>query len=300
MKKVLLFGSTGFIGSHLKPALIEAGYEVFDPRIEIRNREEVEEAMDQAEPDLVINATGITGKPNVDWCEDHPEETLSVNIGGSLNIASLAHERNLYMVQIGSGCIYDGEVEGGYTEEDEPNYTGSIYSRSRMLSEKALKEFPKVLQLRIRIPILGKPHPKNLIDKLKKYPSMINRLNSCTVIEDFIPATLKLIEKKETGIMNMTNVGAMDHQSIMSLYKEIVDPSFEINVMPETQQADLCLRRSNCVLSSEKREALGAHMPPLEESLKTILMKYKNEQAGTSGVSVANVELKVKSVEGNS
>lgn len=279
MKKILLLGATGFIGSHLKPALVEAGYKVHDPRLEVRNHTEIEKAAYDLKPDVIINATGMTGKPNVDWCEEHPAETMSVNVGGSLNVASVAAEFGIYMVQISSGCIYDGEKEGGFTEEDEPNYKGSLYSRSRLYCEQILKEFDNVLQLRIRIPILGKPNPKNLIDKLKKYPKMINKLNSCTVIEDFIPATLHLIENKETGIFNMTNMGAMDHQSIMNLYKEIVDPNFEINLMEEKEQADLCLRRSNCILNSDKREKAGANMPQLEESLRKVLAQYKEEMS---------------------
>ncbi|MFH0820374.1 MAG: hypothetical protein V1908_01225, partial [Candidatus Peregrinibacteria bacterium] len=158
---------------------------------------------------------------------------------------------------------------------DEPNYFGSAYSRSRIESEKALKKFPNALQLRIRIPLLGKPNPKNLIDKLVKYPKMINAMNSCTVIEDFLPAVLQLIEKRATGVFNMTNIGAMDHVGIMTLYQQIVDPSFKINLMTDAEQKELCKRRSNCVLNVEKRENLGVHMPPLEESLKRILQNYR-------------------------
>ena len=277
MKKILLFGSTGFIGSQLKEALEEKGYEVFGPRIEIRNFDEVKKTFEDTQPDYVINATGMTGRPNVDWCETHPVETLSVNVGGSLNIASVAHSMNIKVAQLSSGCVYGGDNNGeGNTEETEANFFGSIYSRSRIISENLLKEFPNVLQLRIRIPIMGEPSPKNLIDKMLLYPKMINIENSCTVMEDFIPATLQLIEMGTIGIINMTNIGAMDHESIMTLYKEIVDPNFVINIMPKDEQDELCKRRSNCVLSSEKREALGVHMPPLEESLRKILIDYKN------------------------
>ena len=275
MKKILLLGSTGFIGSHLKPALEGAGYKVYAPRIEIRNHTEIEEAVYKIRPDVIINATGITGKPNVDWCETHPSETFSVNVAGSINIATVAEEFGVYMVQMASGCVYDGYKKGGYTEEDEPNYFGSLYSRSRVYSEKILKEFPNVLQLRVRIPITGKPHRKNLIDKLLKYPKMINVENSCTVIEDFIPSAIELMKRKETGIFNMTNIGAMDHKSIMTLYKKIVDSKFEIQLMPKKEQEELCKRRANCIMNTDKREKLGVHMPPLEESLKRILKNYK-------------------------
>lgn len=276
-KKILLLGSTGFIGSHLKPALIEKGYDVHDPRIEVRNLDELRKVANEIKPTIIINATGITGKPNVDWCEDQPGETFGVNVAGSINIATVAKEIDAYMVQICSGCIYDGHPEKGYSEEDEPNYFGSLYSRSRVYSEKILNEFPDVLQLRVRIPLLGKPHRKNLIDKLIHYPKMINIMNSCTVIEDFIPATIQLMEMKQTGVFNMTNIGAMDHKSIMTSYKEIVDPDFEINLMEKEEQERLCKRRSNCILNTDKREKLGVHMPPLQNSIKRILENYKSE-----------------------
>ncbi len=282
MKKVLLLGSTGFIGSFLKEGLKKAGLSVAGPRVEVRDLSAIQKAIEAEKPDVVINATGKTGTPNVDWCETHAEETMSVNVGGSINVATAAAEKNLYAVQLASGCIYEGAPEGGYTEEDEPNYFGSVYSRSRLLSEKALKEFKNVLQLRIRIPILGRSHPKNLIDKLKKYPSMINRPNSCTVIEDFVPAAIEMIKRRLTGVYNMTNVGAMDHLGIMGLYQKIVDPAFVPHRMPEAEEKKLCERRSNCVLSVEKREELGIHMPPLQTSLARVLEEYRKSQSASA------------------
>ncbi len=273
--KILLFGSTGFIGSQLKEELVNKGHEVIGPRIEVRNFDEVKNTIEEVNPDYIINATGITGKPNVDWCELHPDETNTVNIDGSVNIAKAGQEKGVKVAQVSSGCVYDGDNEGkGWTEEDEPNFFGSVYSRSRIECEKKLKEFPNVLQLRIRIPIMGKSTPKNLIDKMLLYPQMINITNSCTVMEDFVPATIKLIEMGTTGVLNMTNIGAMNHEEIMTMYKEIVDPSFEINIMPKEQEDELCKRRSNCVLNTDKREELGVHMPPLEESLRKVLENY--------------------------
>ncbi|MBU0727205.1 sugar nucleotide-binding protein [Patescibacteria group bacterium] len=276
--KILLFGSTGFIGSQLKEALLEKGHDIHDPRIEIRNFDEVKKTIEEVNPDYIINATGMTGKPNVDWCEIHPEETNSVNIDGSVNIARAANEKGIKVTQLSSGCVYEGDNSGkGFSEEDEANFFGSVYSRSRIECEKKLKEFPNVLQLRIRIPIMGKPNPKNLIDKMLLYPQMINITNSCTVMEDFVPAAIELIERGITGVMNMTNIGAMNHEEIMTMYKEIVDPSLEINIMSKEQEEELCKRRSNCVLSTDKRENLGVHMPPLKESLRRILKDYKQK-----------------------
>ena len=273
--RVLLLGSTGFIGSFLNGGLERAGHTVFKTRVDVRNIEHLRTAVKDVGPEVVINATGITGKPNVDWCDSNPVETMGVNVTGSLNVASICSDTNTYMVQLASGCIYDGFKQGGYTEEDPPNYFGSLYSRSRFLSEMALKDFPNVLHLRIRIPLLGRPHPKNLIDKMLLYSKMINRVNSCTVIEDFVPATIKLIGMRATGLFNMTNPGDACHAEIMYRYSSIVDSSFRMNFMCRDEEVALCARRSNCTLNTNKRESLGVRMRPLHEALEEVMMQYK-------------------------
>jgi hypothetical protein len=54
-----------------------------------------------------------------------------------------------------------------------------------------------------------------------------------------------------------------------------VDPDFKINLMPQAEQDLLNKRRSNCVLNTDKREALGIHMPPIGESVRRALKSYK-------------------------
>lgn len=38
-------------------------------------------------PTHVLNAAGVTGRPNVDWCESNKETTLRCNVVGALNLA---------------------------------------------------------------------------------------------------------------------------------------------------------------------------------------------------------------------
>lgn len=268
---------------------MERGYRVLDPRIEITDLSALRRAMSDLRPDWVLNCTGITGAPNVDACEKDPQRTMAVNLSGSLNIAVAASETGIYSAHMGTGCQYSGDNGGkGFSETDEPNYFGSLYSRSKILSEKAIRDIPNTLQFRIRIPILSEPNPKNVIDKLLVYPKMINVMNSFSVIEDFVPAAIRLMEMGATGVFNMTNPGAMDHKTLMEMYREIVDPSFKINLMPKAEQDELCKRRSNCVLNTDKREKLGVHMRPIGESVRSALQKYKEYRTG------ANVKISVK------
>lgn len=307
-KKILVFGNTGFLGSLIVKKLEAQNLEVLKNKWTILNFDAIDSMVKDIKPDYIINAAGITGKPNVDWCEDHLEETYAVNVLGATNIANIAYNNGeIPVIHIGSGCVYDGpknneDFTEGYTEKDKPNFFGSTYSRSKIAAEACLKEFPNVLQLRIRIPILGYHHPKNLITKLLNYPAMINKYNSFTVVEDFTAAIINLLSKLDEEILdwesldeddennygypldnyprviNMTNPGFTNHIKIMSMYKFIVDPTCKIKIMSEDEENELCKRRSNCILDTTLQKKLGIYMPNIEESLERILKNFNTEQ----------------------
>lgn len=266
--KIVVFGGSGFIGSHLKtlyPDAVCPSGDIADPVF-------VREVLDHEKPDVVINAAGKTGKPNVDWCEDHKEETLRANVTGPLVLLDETQKRGIYLVHIGSGCIYDGDGgRGGFDEDDPPNFTGSFYSLTKAMSDQLLEPFP-VLQLRLRMPFDRAPSPRNLISKLIKYKKVLDAENSLTYIPDFFTVLEGLIKKRATGIYNVVNPGTMSPYRIMEMYTKTVDPShtFEriaVKDLPGVVKAP----RSNCVLSTKKLEAAGFKLRPVEEAVTEAL-----------------------------
>ena len=103
----------------------------------------------------IINAAGFTGSPNVDACEIYRQETIDGNVRYPLWVENNAGR--IPVVHISSGCVYTGYKDGGWTEDDEPNFdfnNGSFYSGSKALAQDLLG--PWLLQksylLRIRMP----------------------------------------------------------------------------------------------------------------------------------------------------
>ncbi|MBI4250277.1 sugar nucleotide-binding protein [Candidatus Uhrbacteria bacterium] len=270
--KYLIFGN-GYIGNKFKDAL---GGEAVISGVDIADYQAVKQELAQQKPDAVINCAGKTGKPNVDWCEDHKLETISSNVAGPLTLLRACGEEGIYWAHVGSGCVYTGDNGGkGYSEDDAPNFFGSFYSRTKAWSETMLKEFP-VLQLRLRMPVDDTPGSRNLITKITTYKKVISTPNSVSVLEDFLRASLVLIGKRSTGIYNMTNPGGITHAEILDMYREIVDPFFAYEIFSlEELGAVTKAGRSNCVLSSDKRESAGAHMRPVREALRATLQTYK-------------------------
>lgn len=277
--KFYLLGSTGFLGSRCAKYLKNKGHNVLVGRLEITNYPLLVENFKKSKPDAVINFAGARTYPNIDWCEDNKETTVLINVAGAINAMLAALEAGAYPIQISSGCIYSGGPETSFTEENEPNFFGSFYSRMRIVMQAALKELP-ILQTRIRMPISTEPHPRNLINKIISYKKIISLPNSVTLIEDLFPALEKLAEIKPTGILNLTNDGYVEHSQIIEAYKKVIEPNHDYTLITleelEGKDGIVKAKRSNCVLSNEKAKSMGLKMPALDENrLKEIMEAYK-------------------------
>merc|ERR1711935_1319393 len=102
-----------------------------------QNRESVAKELDEYKPTHVLNAAGITGRPNIDWCETNKPETIRTNVIGTLNLADLCDERGIHCTVYATGCIFvydEKHPEGsgiGFTEEDTPTSTDLSTVRPR-------------------------------------------------------------------------------------------------------------------------------------------------------------------------
>lgn len=271
--KYLIIGN-GYIGrylfKHLSPdSLIVQGY--------IDNMELLERLLIQEYPgSILINCAGKTGRPNIDWCEDHKEITFGSNVGLPIMIAETCKKLGKYWVHIGSGCIYDG-YDKFYTEEDAPNFFGSFYSRTKIWSQDILSGFDEPLILRIRMPIEENLEERNYISKIVKYAKegkpLLSTANSMTILSDMVRAIRFLTERGETGTFNLVNDGALSAKQVLEIYKKYREPNLKYDILPiDSVLKNLKAGRSNCVLSIEKLSSMGFKMPPLGDSIEDILM----------------------------
>lgn len=272
--KYLIFGRNGWLAQKFNKYLEDSGISDVD----ITDLMAIKKELDEKKPEVVINAAGITGRPNIDWCEEHKLETIAGNVMGPLNILQVCHEQGIYWIHFGSGCIFQGKgPEGkGFREEDEAN-PPSFYSWTKYWADSILKNF-LILIVRLRLPIDTEPSPRNLIDKLIKYPEVIDSENSVTVIPDFLEATKKLIDKKRTGIYHLVNPGVIKPSEIMNLYKKIIDPNHQFKVISDRElykQRLVKAVRSNCVLNTDKLKKEGIILKPIKERIVEVIKEYK-------------------------
>ncbi|XP_040376729.1 trifunctional UDP-glucose 4,6-dehydratase/UDP-4-keto-6-deoxy-D-glucose 3,5-epimerase/UDP-4-keto-L-rhamnose-reductase RHM3 [Oryza brachyantha] len=276
--KFLIYGRTGWIGGLLGKICEKKGipYQYGKGRLEERSSLVLD--IQTIKPTHVFNAAGVTGRPNVDWCESHKPDTIRTNVVGTLTLADVCRENGLLMMNYATGCIFEYDAnhpEGsgiGFKEEDKPNFTGSFYSKTKAMVEELLKEYDNVCTLRVRMPISSDlSNPRNFITKISRYNKVVNIPNSMTILDELLPISVEMAKRNLRGIWNFTNPGVISHNEILEMYKKYIDPSFKwSNFTLEEQAKVIVAPRSNNEMDGTK---LKDEFPELL-SIKESLVKY--------------------------
>ena len=200
----LLFGRNGWIGGKLIELLKEQGKTVHLSETRTQNRETVIAEIEKFKPTHILNAAGVTGRPNVDWCEDHRQDTIRSNVLGVLTIADVCDEYKIHHLLYATGCIFEYDEEHiiggkGFLEEDKPNFHASYYSHTKAMVEELLHEYQYTCVLRVRMPISDDLSPRNFVTKITQYEKVVNIPNSMTILHDLLPLALGMAKYGHTG-----------------------------------------------------------------------------------------------------
>ncbi len=271
--KILIVGN-GYLGNRCAEAWDDAV--VTSKRV--NTVEDVLSLIDEHQPDAILNAAGVVGKPNVDWCESHQVETIKGNTILPIIMAEACRERNVYLLHMGTGCIFYGESpHGGPWKESDYANPVAVYTRAKYSADLVLATLPNVGIVRIRMPLDHVPSRGNLIDKLKGFEKIVDVENSMTVVEDMLDTFYQLLEKKGEGIFHVTNPGSITHKEIIALYEKYVDSEHKNEWITEEQLVEMGLvskKRSNNIMQSENLEKLGIRMRPIKEAVEDSMKKY--------------------------
>lgn len=289
---ILVFGGNGWIGSRVCKLLSERkiNYHLASSRAD--DYENVEREI-QNSPNLthIMSFIGRThgvyeGEKikTIDYLEKPGKlkENICDNLFAPLCLAQLANKYNLHYTYLGTGCIFDfdeehpyGNEETGFKENDKPNFFGSSYSIVKGYTDRLMHILnnDNTLNVRIRMPITEEFNERNFITKITQYDKICSNPNSMTVLPDLLPYLIDMSISKKTGTINLTNPGLINHNEILEMYKEIVDPSFTWKTFTtEEQDKILSAKRSNNYLDATE---LSTMYPVLniKDAVRNVLYK---------------------------
>jgi dTDP-4-dehydrorhamnose reductase len=140
MRPFLVLGGSGFVGGHMVTAASNASrtvvgtYHSFPApdllQLDIRDGKSLTTLLSDLRPAVVFLPAA---RPDVDWCETHPEEAFQTNVNGVRLVTAAANSVDAKLVYISSDFIFDG-TSGPYKETDVANPL-SAYGRQKLSAE---------------------------------------------------------------------------------------------------------------------------------------------------------------------
>lgn len=159
MKKVVITGGCGFIGSYLVKNCLSRNYKVLNidilsyagsnkiitdknyqfKKVDIRNKTKINDILKKFKPDFIINCAAET---HVDRSIDMPLKFFDTNLFGTLNLLQSVLKNNLKtkFIQISTDEVF-GSIKKGKFNENTNYMPKSPYSASKASADHLVRSF---------------------------------------------------------------------------------------------------------------------------------------------------------------
>ncbi len=295
LKKVLIVGANGFLGTNLLRFRTSHDYisqnldliaadldnsnipsDVQFHKINITNHEQTRKKITKIAPDIVILTAAMT---NVDQCEVNKNLATKVNVEGPFNIIKACKKTGSKLIFISTDFIFDGMKKRGYSykETDVPNPL-SYYAKTKYEAELVI--FSSGIEYLIcRTGVLYGWNEKKLnfitwilnnLEQNKPISIITNQINSPTFIANLAQILLKLVEKEAKGIYHTVGDCALNRYEIALKCADIFEYHKDL-ITPIDHLEQKAIRPKNASLDITKlKNLLGSELKifNLDDGLK--------------------------------
>lgn len=277
MKKAVVTGGAGFIGSHITDALVERGFDVhvvdnyaggkradrINPKatyheVDVRDYEKLAPIVKGSM--YVFHEAAL---PRVQFSIEQPELTFSVNVGGTVSVLRAAQEGGVQRLMYAASSSAYGDQVALPLSEDLPAQPKSPYGLQKYVGELSCRLWSDVYGLStVSLRYFNVYGPK--FDPEGAYALVIGKFlkqkkegtpltitgdgtqtRDFTHVSDIVRANLLAAESRKVGKGEVINIGAGRNLSVNDLAAMIGGPSVHVEprLEPHDTRADNALAK---------------------------------------------------------
>lgn len=295
---ILVTGASGLFGSSLVSLAQEQGREVvglyhrYPVRMDgvkllaadLTDRVETSRIFQELRPSSVVHCAAAT---DVDWCEEHPDEALEINVTVPAAIAEITSRSGARLLYISTDSVFDGG-RGNYAEKDAPAPV-NVYAKTKLRGEKeVLRQNPRASIARVNLYGWNVQNKHSLAEWVLKrlalgsgVPGFADVVFCPMLANDLAEVTLALLDQNLTGLYHVVGSEAVTKYEFARRVASRFgyDPG---QVVP-TRMADAKLTaqrpRDTSLNTGKICAALGRPMPNVEEGLRRFAQLRENGYA---------------------
>lgn len=291
--KVLVFGSSGFLGRYLVSELVGRAYEVYGAdinpvddfegimftRCDISKPDEVDAAFKGREFDFVYNLAGFA---NLDRAVQFPYETMSLNVLGNMNVLASCVEHKVGRFVFASSA---------YAMSNK----GSFYGISKLASEKIIEEYFKRYHLPFTILRYGSVYSELPFDNNYIYGLVERAVRNKQIehhgdgqeVREYIHASdaaklsVDVIESSQYENLHVVLTGneKMRRFELFELIKEIMNEPIHIKLEPERESHHYKYTPYSFDPAVSRKLVANPHIDMGQGILEVIRSVYKNRDS---------------------
>lgn len=209
--RMLITGANGLLGKEIT-RYFSNGFEVYPTDLaecDVTSAKECMQVVGGFRPEVVVHCAAYTA---VDRAEREEKAAFALNADGTRNVALACREHRSLLVTFSTDYVFDGASERPYAEDD-PVDPLSVYGRSKLAAEEAVREVaPDFLLLRTQwlFGAHGRSFVSSILERAEKgeeFKVVSDQKGSPTYTRDLADAVRRLLDTGARGVFHFSNEG---------------------------------------------------------------------------------------------
>lgn len=230
MKKVVLFGGSGLIGSEIQN-LLSHSYSIIAPshqEVDVTNKDTIMNCIRSIKPDSIIYSAAVS---NPDIAEKNQTYAMDINATAPLIISEVAKKYGSSLIYLSSDAVFRGDKKNQPYDEEDKTDPINFYGFTKQKGEEHVLGISSSNCVMRLITVYSHYYPRKLdIARLAikafmnkdPFTGIIDQYMNFTYINDAVYAVSRIIDKKISGIIH---VGSEDFMSNYDFINTLADIS---------------------------------------------------------------------------